>query len=719
MRLAHRQVQQGAAIAAAAVTALAGAAAGQSAPDAKGSVAATEYRVLLTSNRDGSSRAYSVRSDGSRLTPLLRPGRRLTPAALSRDGKLVAFESADDGNAIYVSRADGSGLRRLVRRPGAYGPSFSRDGKLLAFSSENGIWIVGVNGKGLRHLTTREWDRYIDWSPDGKSFAFSREHDDVTLSVIVQPLHGRARTLVRTKTDDFLPVPAWSPDGRWIAYHLLGDDDRLSLWVVRPDGRARHRVGPGVEGDSTARFAWSPDGRWIADANDGLWLVRPSGAERHLLTPEPAFTFAWSPDSTRLAFAVGSDVAVVGADGRGPKRVRLEASSVSALVWSPDGRRVALSGRVEYAIHEIWTVGSELSGLRQVTSEGTNGLVGWTPLAPVLPAALPLPPTERVVGTDAVATRAPIGALSADGARVAVTVKPTATDCEHLVVWTPGETGLIRLGPRPAPCPREPEPRRITELTLAGSRVAWALMHLAFALYSAELADRVPLVFGGCDGCPSSYEFHAHGDGDLLVFNSARSQGWQLIRVGGGAEPCPTGPGNTADIPTARPSICTTLRRGEHAATVESVAGGLIATHERETVAVLNARGEVVRLFPFAPADVSAARLDGGRLVVWRVGVLEVYDVATGARELTRVMPAGYRLAEVYGGIAVLLRADSVQLLRLADGRSLTLTPGREPALADLEPAGLYHAYATPEGGGRLVFVPRAEVVRRLESGAS
>jgi hypothetical protein len=199
---------------------------------------------------------------------------------------------------------------------------------------------------------------------------------------------------------------------------------------------------------------------------------------------------------------------------------------------------------------------------------------------------------------------------------------------------------------------------------------------------------------------PSDYA--VHGDGDLLVFDG-------LMRVGGGHESCQPG----FEVAT----ICATLRRGDYAGPIESVSGGFIATGGSDAVAVLDEHGGLVRVFRFHPADVSAARLDGGRLLVWRFGVLELYDVATGALQLSRPMPAGYRLTDVDGGIAVLLGTNRIMLLRLDDGRSLTLTPGQEPTLADLEPPGLYYSYATGSGG-RVVFVSRAEIVRRLDGSA-
>jgi hypothetical protein len=131
-------------------------------------------------------------------------------------------------------------------------------------------------------------------------------------------------------------------------------------------------------------------------------------------------------------------------------------------------------------------------------------------------------------------------------------------------------------------------------------------------------------------------------------------------------------------------------------------------------VAVVDGRGSLVRVIPFARNEVKAARLDGARLVVARSGVLQVYDAASGAALQQRPLPAGYRLTDVDGGIAVLRRDKTIVLLRLDDGRSATLAPGRGSVLADLEPAGLYYSYMTDEGGGRVVFVPRSGLLQTI-----
>jgi hypothetical protein len=201
---------------------------------------------------------------------------------------------------------------------------------------------------------------------------------------------------------------------------------------------------------------------------------------------------------------------------------------------------------------------------------------------------------------------------------------------------------------------------------------------------------------GGGAGGGDFVDFHLRGHGGLLVFNNPYREP-AVVRIGSGRE--------------------TTLRRGAHVAFVASVSAGRIAIHEADAVTVLDAHGAVIRVFPFGRDEVRAVRLDGDRLVVTRGDALEAYDVATGAAELQRPLPSGYELTDADGGVAVLQRGNEILLLRLADGRSFRLAPGREPVRADLESTGLYYSYPTAGGGGRLVLMPRAEVVQRLGAG--
>ena len=612
--------------------------------------------IVLGSDRDGDTRAYSVLPDGSRLSPVLVRGRDYEPLAISRDGRTVAYYG---GFGLAVSRANGTRFRRAAKdvfvSPPYARPSLSPDGRLLVFSrlSARGLWLVRTSGGGLRRLTLS--GSQADWSPDDKALVLTDE-----ASILVQPLRGRRRIVARG-TD--LGLPKWSPDGRWIAY-------------VSSGGRA---------------------------AQKGLWVVRPKGKQRHRLSREAPSTLAWTPDSRSLAFGTAKGAAVVELGGR-VRALRLGfAAAVGA--WSPDGRRLALAGHRGDDPDQIWIVRRDGRGLRRLTSAGRNAVVGWTTLAPKQPPIRPAPPSERVAGARAVALRTPIGELAADGPRVAFVPSASRTDCDHVTVWPPARRSLVRLAARlAAPCANLGTlSYRIYDLALAGTRAAWADIegcgnYCDVALKTATLAKPTSAVVdeaGGGGGAAGGdfWDFHLRGHGGLLVFNGTYPAP-KVDRIGSGR--------------------AATLRRGSHSAFVDSVSGDRIAVREADAVTVLDAQGSVVRVFPFGRAEVGAARLDGDQLVVTRGDVIEAYDVATGAGLLQRPLPSGYALTDADGGVAVLRRANEILLMRLADGRSFTLAPGRAPVLADLEPAGLYYSYATAGGGGRLVLMPRAEVVRRL-----
>jgi WD40-like Beta Propeller Repeat len=613
------------------------------------------YWIVLGSDRDGTTRPYSVRVDGARLSPILT--RPFTPLALSRDGRTIAYYG-DFG--LAVSRADGTGFHAVansvyVSTPDEQ-PALSPNGRLAVFwrLSARGLWLARTDRRGApRRLALSGVQP--DWAPDGKSLVLTD-----TASIFVQPLRGGRRVVTRG-TD--LAAPKWSPDGRWIAYVSQTKRAQKGLWIVRPDGRGRRHVAR----EATSTFAWSPDGRTLAYSRaNGVGLVGVAGGRSRALG---------------LGFAA------------------------QVTAWSPDGRLLALVGHMGDDPDQIWTVRPDGRGLRRLTSAGRNTALGWTALAPRLPQARPVPPAERIAGARAVATRTPIGELSADGSRVAFVPNASFADCDHVVVWMPTTRKLVRLAARlPAPCADlGTVSYTIYDLELAGTRAAWADIEgcgnsCDVALNTATLARPLSAMVtdaggGGGAGGGDFFDFHLHGHGGLLVFDGGYQEP-ELERIGNGHE--------------------TTLRRGAHAAFVESVSAGRIAIHEADAVTVLDAHGSVVHVFPFGRGEVRAVRLDGDRLVITRGDVLEVYDVATGAAELQRPLPTGYELTDVDGGIAVLQRGNEILLLRLADGRSFTLAPGRAPVRADLEPNGLYFSYATAGGGGRLVLMPRADVNRRL-----
>jgi Tol biopolymer transport system component len=119
---------------------------------------------------NGPAIVYSSSRAGAFNTELYRvPAKRLTFTKgsdgvlgddsmpdFSPDGRRIVFTSnRDQQGEVYVMNADGTGQKRLTRRPGDdWAPHFSRDGKRIAFTQLPGtIWTMNADGTGLRRLT--------------------------------------------------------------------------------------------------------------------------------------------------------------------------------------------------------------------------------------------------------------------------------------------------------------------------------------------------------------------------------------------------------------------------------------------------------------------------------------------------------------------------------------------------------------------------------------
>jgi len=108
-------------------------------------------------------------------------------------------------------------------------------------------------------------------------------------------------------------APTLTPDGRLLAValgriDLEADEYRAELWIMPTDGSAPPRRFTSGRRDVRPRF--SPDGRWLAflrageDDKPQLHVMATDGGEPRRVCEHPLGVegFAWSPDSTRIAY---------------------------------------------------------------------------------------------------------------------------------------------------------------------------------------------------------------------------------------------------------------------------------------------------------------------------------------------------------------------------------------------------------------------------------
>jgi hypothetical protein len=241
--------------------------------------------------------------------------------------------------------ATGRECRRLGLGGGAFGASFSADGRLLATAHADGarLWDLKA-GRQRAFLPAREC-RSVLFHPDGQSLVLrgwmglqqwpvqtSENPDALTLRI------GPPQTLLRTA----LVHARWGPDGQTLA---VTGPEGIQLLDFGPPLQVRHR------GDhrNAADLAYSGDGHWVAsgnwkgqgvriwDAHTGSLVtnlplgenvaVAFSPQSRWLVTGAPQEYRFWKVGSWEIAHAVPREHA---------------GDMYGSMVFSPDGRTLAL-----------------------------------------------------------------------------------------------------------------------------------------------------------------------------------------------------------------------------------------------------------------------------------------------------------------------------------------------------------------------------------------
>jgi hypothetical protein len=228
--------------------------------------------VYFHDQRLGAS-ALKVRSGADVRTILNDRARNFHPRP-SPDGSRIAFDSDRDGvRGVFVANADGTQIRRISGNGFASVPSWSPDGRQLAFvRAEPGaprvwnLWIANPDGSGLRRVTRHKvgqaWGG--SWFPDGRRVAYSVE----TRLVIVDLASGASRVLESPRAGRLARTPAVSPDGERIVFQVQHD----GIWIVDVQSGDMKRI---LDDSTAEEFTWSPDGRQVAyhSRRTGAWSV--------------------------------------------------------------------------------------------------------------------------------------------------------------------------------------------------------------------------------------------------------------------------------------------------------------------------------------------------------------------------------------------------------------------------------------------------------------
>jgi Tol biopolymer transport system component len=213
----------------------------------------------------------AVAPDDAREAPARRPLILMLAGAglvLAIAGVMV-FRSRGSAGSVQESLR----LVQITQDPGwSKDPAVSRDGKLLAFSSDRAepgasdIWIRDLDGGEPRRLTyDRTAVRTPDFSPDSRSVVYQSSRDGGGIYIV--PAAGGTERRIADKGFE----PRYSPDGAWIAFTRIEASGNSSVYVVPASGGRPRRVQEQTLACNCP--LWTPDGKALhfAAESNGSW----------------------------------------------------------------------------------------------------------------------------------------------------------------------------------------------------------------------------------------------------------------------------------------------------------------------------------------------------------------------------------------------------------------------------------------------------------------
>jgi Tol biopolymer transport system component len=343
------------------------------------------YSLSASSDSQKDGGIFAIATDGSSEGNIAQGPARDTSPAWTPDGRAVVFVSDRSGTKdLWMVRVAGaSPVAPPERLRGDIGEimnmGFTADGTFFygLRNREKNVYVAGLDPRTLEiteaptrvseHFVGRNWGP--SWSPDGRLLAFLRETAPNVSSVVIRSLADGVERVLPTRFGPEGPTmfgPAWFPDSRSL---LVSDVDaaarRLICRRVNIDTGLEERVFEDNVGGLWNEIKVSPDGKTLfftrreagpkTDTHI-LRLVRrdiASGEEvdvyRSISIGIGFFGLGLSPRGDRIAFTANTaapnervllTIPSTGGDGRELQRGNYSVLWPWGTAWTIDGRHV-------------------------------------------------------------------------------------------------------------------------------------------------------------------------------------------------------------------------------------------------------------------------------------------------------------------------------------------------------------------------------------------
>jgi Tol biopolymer transport system component len=309
---------------------------------------------------------------------------------------------------LWLIESDGTNPRPLTQdRWEDTLPRWSPDGSHIAFLSnrdfyeKSNIWIIDPVSGACEQITSNGAN-YFSWSPEGTRLAYSNEEGVWVVSLDGSPPEQIAEGVW---------APEWSPDGNWLGvvgpvvemevstflvFSMVSLDDEGRLTILdfvrgnlAPDSIAWTRDGNSLVLTKVTGHRWSGAVELLQVTDGGIHYVDGVlSSSFPELSHLSAFTPRWSPDGERIVFAVarpgtrdrnGGIIYYAAADLTGITAITDGEEFAGYPDWSGDGNRlVFVIGEGRDSGLGVFDVRSgELHQL--IAPRGAGGYVDWYP----------------------------------------------------------------------------------------------------------------------------------------------------------------------------------------------------------------------------------------------------------------------------------------------------------------------------------------------------
>jgi len=260
--------------------------------------------------------------------------------SFSPDGKMLAFQSDRDGNMeIYLLDIATNYEKRLTNHPARDEfPKFSPKGKVIVFASTRDdtlsnsnmklreIYITDIDGQKLARVTANDAD---DWYPSfnakGEQVLFVSTSGDIRNIQYHKQwsdiyVHDvKKQETVRLTEDKYqIGTPAYSQDNNFVLFNS-NKEDFFHLYKMDAQGTNPVQLTFGQANDAGAQF--SPDGKHIVFFSDR---------------------------------AGNNDILMMNSDGSGLTQLTNTSADEVYPIFSPDGKKIAFHSKKDQFLQIFW-----------------------------------------------------------------------------------------------------------------------------------------------------------------------------------------------------------------------------------------------------------------------------------------------------------------------------------------------------------------------------